>query len=61
MAKFNEVVGFDTLKVVHRWNDSKGGLASGLDRHQNIGKGYIGEKASSNTAPFSGKGTALDS
>jgi deoxyribonuclease-4 len=43
MAKFNEVVGFDTLKVVHL-NDSKGGLASGLDRHQNIGKGYIGEK-----------------
>ena len=43
MARFNEVVGFDTLKVVHL-NDSKGGLGSGLDRHQNIGKGYIGEK-----------------
>jgi deoxyribonuclease IV len=43
LAKFNEVVGFDTLKVVHL-NDSKGGLASGLDRHENIGKGYIGEK-----------------
>lgn len=43
LAKFNEVVGFDTLKVVHL-NDSKGGLGSGLDRHENIGKGYIGEK-----------------
>jgi deoxyribonuclease IV len=43
MAKFNELVGFDTLKVVHL-NDSKGGLGSGLDRHENIGKGYIGEK-----------------
>jgi deoxyribonuclease IV len=43
MAKFNEVVGFDTLKAVHL-NDSKGGLGSGLDRHENIGKGYIGEK-----------------
>jgi deoxyribonuclease IV len=43
MAKFNKVVGFDTLKAVHL-NDSKGGLGSGLDRHENIGKGYIGEK-----------------
>ena len=43
LAKFNEVIGFERLKVVHL-NDSKGGLGSGLDRHENIGMGYIGEK-----------------
>ncbi|HEY4822766.1 MAG TPA: TIM barrel protein, partial [Candidatus Bathyarchaeia archaeon] len=35
--------GFENLKVVHL-NDSKGGQGSGLDRHEHIGMGYIGEK-----------------
>ncbi len=43
LAKFDEVIGFEHLKVVHL-NDSKGGLGSGLDRHEHIGMGYIGEK-----------------
>ena len=43
MGLFNEVVGFDRLRVVHL-NDSKGALGSRLDRHENIGKGKIGRK-----------------
>jgi len=43
MGLFDDVVGFDRLKVVHL-NDSKGALGSRLDRHENIGKGKIGRK-----------------
>jgi len=43
LGLFDEVVGMDRLKVVHL-NDSKGGLGSRLDRHENIGKGKIGRK-----------------
>ncbi len=43
LAKFDDIIGFENLKVVHL-NDSKGGLGSGLDRHEHIGMGYIGEK-----------------
>lgn len=43
MNLFDEVVGFDRLKVVHL-NDSKGPLGSRLDRHENIGEGKIGRK-----------------
>jgi len=43
MSLFEEVIGFDKLKVVHL-NDSKGPLGSRLDRHENIGKGKIGRK-----------------
>ena len=43
MGLFDQVVGFDRLKVVHL-NDSKGALGSRLDRHENIGKGRIGRK-----------------
>ncbi len=41
--KFDEVIGLERLKVVHL-NDSKGGLGSRLDRHENIGRGYIGKR-----------------
>jgi deoxyribonuclease IV len=41
LAKFDDTVGFENLKVVHL-NDSEGGLGSGLDRHEHIGMGYIG-------------------
>jgi len=43
MGLFDEVVGFDRLKVIHL-NDSKGALGSRLDRHDDIGKGKIGRK-----------------
>jgi deoxyribonuclease-4 len=43
VRRFDEVVGLDRLKVVHL-NDSKGGLGSKLDRHERIGKGFIGRK-----------------
>jgi len=43
MGLFEEVVGLETLKVIHL-NDSKGALGSKLDRHENIGKGKIGHK-----------------
>lgn len=42
VAELGKVVGLDLLKVVHA-NDSKGKLASRLDRHEHIGMGQIGE------------------
>ena len=43
LQKFDEIIGFDELKLVHL-NDSKGGLNSGIDRHEHIGLGEIGER-----------------
>ena len=43
VAELGKVVGLDLLKVVHA-NDSKGKLASRLDRHEHIGLGQIGEQ-----------------
>lgn len=40
---FDEVVGFEKLKLVHL-NDSLGGLGSRIDRHQHIGLGKIGDE-----------------
>jgi len=40
----DEVLGFDLVRMIHA-NDSKGTLGSHLDRHENIGKGNIGETA----------------
>ena len=37
-------VGLDRLKVIHA-NDSRGDLGSGLDRHEHIGQGFLGEAA----------------
>jgi deoxyribonuclease-4 len=37
-------VGLDRLKLIHA-NDSKVGLGSAVDRHENIGKGQLGEQA----------------
>lgn len=39
--RFNDVVGWHYLKAIHL-NDSKKPLASKVDRHDNIGKGLIG-------------------
>lgn len=42
LHQFDELIGLDRLKAVHL-NDSKGDLGSGLDRHEHIGMGSIGE------------------
>ena len=43
MGMFRDIVGKERLKVVHL-NDSMGPVGSGLDRHEYVGKGQIGEK-----------------
>lgn len=44
LAQFDEQVGLSNLKVIHL-NDTKGEKGSGLDRHDHIGLGQIGEDA----------------
>jgi deoxyribonuclease-4 len=39
--EFDRIVGFEYLKGVHM-NDTKKGLGSKVDRHENIGKGFLG-------------------
>ena len=41
-GRFDEVIGLGEIRVIH-CNDSKGELGSGLDRHEHIGMGSIGE------------------
>lgn len=43
-AEFDRVIGVDKLKVIH-CNDSKKGLGSRVDRHDNLGNGEIGLEA----------------
>ena len=40
---FDSVVGFEYLKGMHL-NDSKKELGTRVDRHHNIGQGFIGEE-----------------
>jgi len=40
--KFDEIIGFEYLKGMHL-NDSKKEFATRVDRHDNIGKGFLGE------------------
>ena len=42
LEQFDEQVGLTRLRVIHL-NDTKGDLGSGLDRHEHIGMGCIGE------------------
>ena len=42
MAEFDEAIGLENLAAVHA-NDSKQPRGSGVDRHDNIGEGLIGE------------------
>jgi deoxyribonuclease-4 len=42
LAQFDELVGLAHLKAIHL-NDTKGDRGSGLDRHEHIGMGFIGE------------------
>ena len=41
MSEFDAHIGLDNLVVVHA-NDAKVEMGSGVDRHENIGEGYIG-------------------
>ncbi len=43
ISRFDKVVGLGRLWAVHL-NDSKGALGSGLDRHEHIGMGSIGDR-----------------
>jgi len=42
LTQFDEQIGIKNLRVIHL-NDTKGDRASGLDRHEHIGMGFIGE------------------
>ncbi len=42
-GRFDELIGLGEIRVIH-CNDSKGELGSGLDRHEHIGMGNIGEE-----------------
>ncbi len=42
LVQLDKTLGIDRLKVIHV-NDTKGDLGSGLDRHEHIGMGFIGE------------------
>jgi deoxyribonuclease-4 len=42
--QFERLIGFDRLKVFHL-NDSKKPLASRVDRHEHIGRGFVGLEA----------------
>jgi deoxyribonuclease-4 len=44
MSAFDDIVGFDNLKVLHL-NDAKKGLGSKVDRHTHIGDGELGLSA----------------
>jgi deoxyribonuclease IV len=41
--KFNDIIGFEYLKGMHL-NDSKKDLGTRVDRHENIGTGFLGEE-----------------
>lgn len=42
-AEFDEIIGFGYLKGMHL-NDAKKDLASRVDRHESLGKGFLGNK-----------------
>ncbi|RLI10328.1 endonuclease, partial [Candidatus Bathyarchaeota archaeon] len=43
LTAFDAAVGFERLRLIHL-NDSVGGLASGIDHHEHIGLGEIGDE-----------------
>jgi hypothetical protein len=44
LAEIERYIVLDRLRVIHT-NDSKTGLDSGVDRHENIGQGLLGDHA----------------
>lgn len=47
MKEFDDIIGLDLLKCFHM-NDSKKELGSRVDRHEHIGKGFIGKEGFAN-------------
>jgi len=47
LDEFDKVIGLDRLKAIHL-NDTKNPFSSHKDRHENIGKGYLGLEATAN-------------
>jgi len=47
LGKFHDSIGIEFLKIIHL-NDSRGECGSGLDRHEHIGMGAIGERGFAN-------------
>lgn len=47
MTQFDEIVGLDQIQCFH-FNDTKHDLGSHRDRHEHIGKGFLGESAFAN-------------
>jgi deoxyribonuclease-4 len=43
LGQLDDAVGLDNLRLIHL-NDTKGDRGSGLDRHEHIGLGFIGEE-----------------
>ncbi|MDQ3809827.1 MAG: deoxyribonuclease IV [Chloroflexota bacterium] len=43
LDEIEQSIGLDRLRLIHA-NDSRAGLASAVDRHENIGRGYLGEQ-----------------
>lgn len=43
LGQLDDAVGLDNLRLIHL-NDTKGDQGSGLDRHEHIGLGFIGEE-----------------
>jgi deoxyribonuclease-4 len=43
LGRFDDLIGLGRCRLIHL-NDSKGKLGRGLDRHEHIGLGYIGEE-----------------
>lgn len=43
LNKFDKMIGIEHIKLIHL-NDSKKECGSNVDRHENIGNGFIGEK-----------------
>lgn len=47
IKQFDEIIGLDRLQCIHM-NDSKKELGSKVDRHEHIGKGFIGKEGFTN-------------
>jgi deoxyribonuclease-4 len=47
LKEFDSIIGLDKLEVVHM-NDSRDDLGSLRDRHENIGKGFVGKEVFKN-------------
>jgi deoxyribonuclease IV len=43
LAQFDDQIGLHRLRIIHL-NDTKGDRGTGLDRHEHIGMGFIGEE-----------------